>query len=151
MKKQNKMKCKEVHKLITPFLNGSMDVKKSELFHSHLTECSSCEKLVKELSATLSILDKQKRVLPDPFMHTRILQEIENRQNTSVLLSVMRILQPIMVAAILVIGIYLGIGLGNSYVSKGEEIASADNRTLVDEFLFNEMDYEPIEIFLIDK
>ncbi|MBU1013139.1 MAG: hypothetical protein KKG99_09030 [Bacteroidetes bacterium] len=151
MKKQNKMKCKKVHKLINPFLNGSMDVEKSGLFHSHLSECRSCEKLVREMSSTLSILDKQKRVIPDPFMHTRILQEIENRQSTNVLFNIRRILQPIMVAAILIIGIYIGIGLGNSYVSEGEEIASADNRTLVDEFLFNEMDYEPFEIFLIDK
>ena len=151
MKKQNKMKCKEVHKLIGPFLNGSMDVKKSGLFRSHLSECRSCEKLVGELSATLSILDEQKRILPDPFMHTRIWQEIENRQKTNVLFSIRRIVQPIMVAAILIIGIYIGIGLGNSYVSEAEEIASVDNRTLVDEFLFNEMDYETIEIFLIDK
>lgn len=151
MKKQNKMKCKEVHKLIAPFLNGSMDVKKSELFHSHLLECRSCDQLVRELSATLSILDEQKKLSPDPFIYTRILQEIENRQSTSVVFSIRRILQPIIVAAILIIGIYIGIGLGNSYVSEGKQIASADNRTLVDEFLFNEMDYEPIEIFLIDK
>jgi len=151
MKKQNKMKCKEVHKLINPFLNGMMDVEKSELFYKHLSDCSSCEKLVSEMSATLSILDNKNRLVQDPFMHTRIMQEIENRQNATIFFSVRRILQPTMVAAILIIGIYLGIGLGNSYVSEREEIASADNRTLVDEFLFNEMDYEPIEIFLIDK
>lgn len=151
MKKQNKMKCKEVHKLIGPFLNGLLDEKKSKLFHSHLSECNSCEKLVNEMSATLLILDNQKRLLPDPFMHTRIMQEIENRKHTNVVFRLGRILQPIMVAAILIIGIYVGIGLGNSYTSESEEIASADSHSLVDEFLFNEMDYEPIEIFLIDK
>ena len=145
------MKCKKIHTKIDPYLNGLLDEKELELFESHLKECVSCKQLVSEVFATLKSINHKNRLQPDPFLYTRLMQKIENRKENRLFAKIQRILQPITVAAIIIVGIYLGIGLGNSYMSEDEGMANIDNQTLIADFLFNDIEYESIEIFLLNE
>ena len=151
MRKQNKMKCKEIHKEINSYLNGKLDSKNLDLFNLHMEACSSCKKLVEDVSTTLSSLDHVNQLQPDPFLHTRLMQEIENRSTSGLLVSFQRVIQPMIAATVLILGIYLGIGLGNNYSMEGEALASAESQTLMDDYLFNDIEYEAVEIFLLNE
>ncbi len=151
MRKQNKMKCKEIHKGINSYLEGKMDSKNQDLFNAHLEACSSCKKLVEEVSTTLSSFDQVNKLQPDPFMYTRLMQEIENRSKTGLWINFQRIIQPIAAAAVLIIGMFIGIGIGNNYSMDGEVLASAESQTLMDDYLFNDIEYEAVEIFLLNE
>ncbi len=145
------MKCKEIHKQINPYLNGALDVVQSKSFESHLEECTSCRLLLANVTATMSSIENREILQPNPFLFTRISQEIENRANKSPVAGLQRILQPIAIVAILAVGIYMGIGLGNSYVYVEDEYASSEIESIVDGFLFDDMKYESIEIFLMNE
>lgn len=145
------MKCKEIHNQISPYLGGLLDEKRLELFESHLDGCVLCKQLVNEVSATMISADDEQRLLPDPFLSTRLLQEIENRAENRLFTRIQRILQPVAIVTMLFIGAYLGIGLGNSFRSNQDELIKAESETLIADFLFNDIDYESIELFLLEE
>ncbi len=151
MSKQNKMKCREIHQNISSYINGSLSGQEFENFESHLETCTSCAQLLANVTSTLSSIDVRAQLQPNPYLYTRLIQEIENRKQKGWIAGMQRILQPIAFVAILIIGVYLGIGLGNNYVVIDEEYASTEMQNFVDDYLFNDMDYEPIESFLLDK
>lgn len=132
-------------------MNQNLEPKKLELFNSHLEECISCKNLVTEVSATLSSSDNSESLKADPFLYTRLMQEIENRSTAGLAIRFQRILQPIAAAAIIIIGIYVGIGLGNNYSLDREGFASIEDQTLIDDYLFNDIEYESAEIFLLNE
>ena len=76
---------------------------------------------------------------------------IENRKENKLLTRFQRILQPIAIVALLFVGVFLGIGLGNNYVSVRENLMDIESETLVADFLFNDVDIESIELFLIEE
>jgi predicted anti-sigma-YlaC factor YlaD len=145
------MKCKEIHQGINSYLDKKLEADSLDLFNSHLKACSSCKRLVDEVSATWSGIDQVEKLQSDPFLYTRIMQEVENRTLTGVSRAIQRILQPMVAAAILVIGIYIGVGLGNNYSMDSEVFASAESQTLMDDYLFNDIEYESVEIFLLNE
>ncbi len=145
------MKCKEIHHQINPYLSGLLDDKKRMLFESHLEECVLCKQLINEVNATIISADNEQRLQADPFLSTRLLQEIENRKENRLLAKVQRILQPIAFVALLFIGAYLGIGLGNSFVSESDGIMITESETLVADFLLNDIDYGSIELILLEE
>lgn len=145
------MNCKEVHHKIIQYLDGDMDEETRILFMFHLRSCSSCERLLNEIDATYILYNKRDNLKADPFMFSQITQEIENRRSTnSISFNYLPILRPIAAAAVLVIGIYLGIGLGEQYVAEGNNIALTDIQLMEDEFLFNDISFESIESFLLN-
>lgn len=146
------MNCKEVYIKIIQYLEGDMDEKTRILFMSHLRNCSLCEHLLNEVDATFNLYNNRDMLKTDPFMFTRITQEIENRRSSNSLSSkYFHILRPMVVAAVLIIGIYLGIGLGEQYVAEENNIAISDIQLMENEFLFNDFSFESIESFLLNE
>ncbi len=145
------MKCKEIHNQINPYLSGLLDDKKRELFESHIEACVLCKQLINEVNATIISADDEQRLQPDPFLATRLLQDIENRKENRLFAKVQRILQPVALVALLFIGAYLGIGLGNSFVSESDGLTINESETLVADFLFNDIDYGSIELILLEE
>lgn len=145
------MKCKEIHNQINPYLNGLLDEEKLRLFQAHLDECVLCKQLVIEVSATMISADGDEKLMADPFLSTRLIQIIENRKENKLWSGVQRILQPVAMVSLLLVGAYLGIGLGNNYVTGRDNLMNTESETLVADFLFNDIDFESIELFLLEE
>lgn len=111
------MKCKEIHKSLNSYLNKSLGQDAEHNFRLHLKECASCAQMVQEIKQTMSLLDKPKRLEVDPFMHTRIIAQLDS-QNESKSIRFAQIFQPIVLSAMIMVGVYLGIGLGSQFYAE---------------------------------
>jgi predicted anti-sigma-YlaC factor YlaD len=110
------MNCKEIHKNLNAYLDDHLDTKSRGEFDLHMKECASCNQVVSEVKATLTLLGSSKELEPDPFMHTRIIAELERENEMP--WSVQKILQPIMLSVLILTGVYLGVGLGNRFYNE---------------------------------
>ncbi|MBC35649.1 MAG: hypothetical protein CL663_06395 [Bacteroidetes bacterium] len=108
------MNCKEIHNKLNAYLESSLDDDQLRDFNMHLDACDTCKKVVSEMELTMQILDRPVKLEADPFMHTRIIAELENESET-VKWKFKQVLQPVLLGMIILVGVYLGIGLGNRF------------------------------------
>lgn len=111
------MQCNQLHKSLNSYLNKSLGQDATHDFSLHLKECASCAQMVQEIEQTMSLLDKPKRLEVDPFMHTRIIAQLDS-QNESKSVRFAQIFQPIVLGAMIMVGVYLGIGLGSQFYAE---------------------------------
>lgn len=145
------MNCKQINNKLIFYIEKSLSSEDMQQVNYHLNRCDSCKNISVLLSSSLNIINKEKRVEVNPFMHTRVLQALENRKNqTGLAFNAMfkRVLQPMLYSAILVVGIGFGISMGNMATkSPYNTYANAD----MDELFLNDFNEEPIEFFLLNE
>lgn len=117
----------------------------------HLGSCPDCALFAEEMKKTLSILNLEKNPEVTPFFYTRVKAKLENQQEAESFATrrpmLVRVLQPVAFSLLLVLGIYVGIRLGNTTSPKpGHMIAKQEIIPY-----WNELDAEPIESFLLNQ
>lgn len=146
----NTMKCKTVQRKMISYSELEFKDKEQEAFFEHISSCQSCNHLYEELQLTYQLIEK-KEVLPEnPFLLTRIMQKIEERnsEKEAVIPVYQRILQPVLLSLLLLVGIFGGIQMGNSYEMVETESLSETQST---EYFFNDMQQEKMEIYLLNE
>lgn len=145
------MKCKTIHKKLIFFLEGSLSGEEAEQVGCHLSTCSDCFSFAEELKSTLGIIDKEKSAETNPFFYTRLKARMENKEaepNVKRSPVLQRILQPVALSALLILGIYSGIKIGQA-----PGVNDSGNSLSEQEIIpfLNEMEDEPIEVFLMEN
>jgi hypothetical protein len=97
----------------------------------------------KELEATYALLGKEERLESNPFLFTRIEQQIENRESSGSQSSFYRVLQPIFMSVLLLVAVWGGIKIGNSYTLEAQ---MSDT-----EYFMSDMEHESFEIALLNE
>jgi len=149
MNKQNKMDCKTIHSKLFFYLEGSLGNEEALQVESHIVRCAGCRAFAEELKATISFIEKEKKAELAPFFYTRLKAKLEIREKTApgfIRYRPVRILQPALFSLLLIIGIYTGVQIGQS----GKNIQAAQTQEEMIPFL-NEMETEPIEVFLSEQ
>lgn len=143
------MKCKNLHKKLIFFLEGDLSPAKMNEVQNHLVGCSSCASFAKELKLTLGIIEIEKNPEINPYFYTRLKAKLENRAESPVLgrLILAKVLQPAIFSILLIIGIYLGIKIGQPASSKQYSITLMQNQEIP---YLNEMAAETIESSLME-
>ena len=137
-KKLQIMDCKEVHNKMVFFLEGSLSDYDKQLTNSHIMQCNDCKLYASRIENMLEIINKQKRIEPKPFLHTRVMAKIENKEvNRAIFYR--RVLQPIILSAIVLFAIFGGFTIGKSYISNST--STQVNET----YYWNDFSQEPIE------
>ncbi|MCF8303491.1 MAG: zf-HC2 domain-containing protein [Bacteroidales bacterium] len=109
------MKCREVHNKIYFFIDNDLAEEEASHIREHIGQCDSCRHLYEEMMATVSVIEREKQVEINPFFYTRLQQHIQNNEPVYVRKpSLIRSLQWIP-AALVIIGLVIGIILGNAY------------------------------------
>jgi predicted anti-sigma-YlaC factor YlaD len=148
------MICKEVHKRINSYLNDQLTKVESLDFELHLEGCASCRNIINEVKQTLELANEKNQISANPFMFTRIQQQIINHDNKSTGVW-QRVLQPIAAVAIIVIGLSAGIGLGTKYYNDNAnyvvESSETDSQLSNDKIYLDAIAYESIESFLLTE
>ncbi len=146
------MNCKEVNSNLIFYIEDELQPDKKTEIKEHLQSCQDCNKLFLDIKETFTIIEKEKKIKPNPFLFTRIQQQISNleeQKSSSVLQpNFIKILQPVTLSLLLLSGIVFGIFLGSSF-QKQEQ-----NQTIVhqtDEFYLNDFQLEKIETFLLTE
>lgn len=143
------MKCREVRKRLTDYASGDLKPATYTVVRKHLELCAECSALLEELNSTMELIDKRKRLEPNPFLYTRIKEKLSDSGKDEVRLRVpvyKRILQPIMLSLIMAGALFTGIKIGNTMVKKQEQALNSIEET---KYYLNDMEHESLEMFLM--
>lgn len=145
------MNCKSVQSKLIFFSDGELDSNESAIVSEHLNSCSSCSNLYNELIISLGLIKKKKTLEINPFLYTRIQQQLDVIKNGKVQVSknrgFKRLVQPVFLSILLIAGIWSGVQLGNI-----AEMDQQQNQTVsyADEFYFDGLEQENIEACLLN-
>jgi hypothetical protein len=117
------MDCKQIEKNIVFFIDKELSSEKNIAFISHINHCERCSVLVENISKTI---DTKNNIPEDFYFYTRLKQKMDSKSIPIPFFS-RRILQPIALFSLLIIGGYMGVFIGNQY--KSISMTTEDNRT----------------------
>ena len=145
------MNCKEINKNLIFYIEGELQSEKEIELQEHLKNCHDCNVLFMNLKETLTIITKEKAIKPNPFLFTRIQQDISNLKEPGKMLfsppAFTKILQTAAFSLLLIMGVIFGISVGNSLHDQ------TPNQSVVhqsDEFYLNDLQQEAIESILLN-
>lgn len=146
------MKCKEVNKKLVSYINNELSNTENENVKSHLESCAICNEIVVELQNTMNLFDDRITLQPNPFLYTRILQELNIlhtvQDNNGFLPVFKRVLLPVIFSLLLIFSVFLGITLGNIYETNQQE---KETSLLTIEYFFNDLEQETVEVSLLKE
>ncbi len=148
--KEIKMNCKSVNKKLIFYIDNETSKSEHEEIQAHLKSCKKCSALYYELKTTLKLIGERKTPEPNPFLYTRIKQELERRKSREKFynFSLNRVLQPVFLSFLLILGVAGGIKLGSMYETKQNNQNVISQTT---EFYLNDFEQEKIEAFLLNN
>lgn len=146
------MKCKTANKKLILYFNNELSVAEDEAIKNHLKNCENCYNLYSDLKTTYNLIEKKETLKPNPFLYTRINQQlinIKNKENQPVFIPAYRkVLQTVLLSFVILIAVGAGIKLGSLSGIQQEEKILVSPTT---EFYFNDLGQEKIEVFLLNE
>jgi hypothetical protein len=144
------MKCNKLYKDLIFFVEGSLSPERKKEINYHLSDCDTCRKFVNELTYSLEIIDKEKKIETNPFLYSRILYKINNFEESAHTFRVfaLKTLRPVFVILLILFGIFSGIKLGNSYSSK---YINEDSELQIITYYLNDLQHESVETILLSE
>ncbi len=108
------MDCLFIRRNLFSYQEHKLSDKDTKEFEAHLLSCAECSRIVSEFRSVTSVIDLRKDAEPNPFAGTRIIQRLEsemesNKEKREPVF--IRILQPLAVAALLVIAVIIGFSI----------------------------------------
>jgi len=144
------MNCKEVNKNLIFYIDGELKPEKETEIQEHLMNCKDCNILFLNLKESMAIITQEKEAKPNPFLFTRIQEEISNleepRKAYILRPNFIKVLQAVTLSLLLVVGVIFGISMGNSIQYQTPEQSMVYQS---DEFYLNDLQQETIEAFLL--
>jgi predicted anti-sigma-YlaC factor YlaD len=143
------MTCKEVKKNLIFYHYGEIDKQKAKEIKEHLQNCKSCAAEYQKLQLALNYMDAEAKTQANPFIWTRIKARLEQAEQYQPLPKWVRVLQPVLLVILVVVGLFLGIQLGKLYtIPESKYVAIAE---LEEQGLFVSIDQIDSPIILINN
>ncbi len=129
------MKCKQVQKRLSAFLDEELDTTLADEIRNHLQGCSQCHQQAEKLQGVYAWMAQPQAVAPDLFMLSRVRTAVARPHHASPAAGrVNRFLIPATVAAGLALGILLGANLVNYWPAGYPETAQNEEALLYSEW-----------------
>ncbi|MDD5169712.1 MAG: zf-HC2 domain-containing protein [Syntrophales bacterium] len=117
------MNCRNIRKRLAPYQDGELSADERKLISAHLQECPSCRDVYAEMEDAWRSLDHIREVEPSPQFYRNLSRKIHAvpegpRLGFSWLWQLFP--APVATFAILLIGLSLGIFLGNFIATEGQ-------------------------------
>lgn len=131
-------------------MNGELSRPEALQVEEHLQSCESCYGLFSDLQQTFGLVEKRKDAVPNPFLYTRIMQQLEDadasrsREGHSL---AKRVLQPVLVAAMLFVAVFSGVQLGNAYERRPGRKVVVEKTTA---YYLNDLQQEQLEMSILN-
>jgi predicted anti-sigma-YlaC factor YlaD len=120
------MKCKEVNKKLSKFIDNKLSQNDNLLIKSHIDNCKICSSNYNNLVNTLNLLKPTKNIEEQAFYYTRLRQKMENKMEvkTSIIDLILgkRIMQASLYLTSIVIAVFIGIQIG-SYSNSNDQLS----------------------------
>jgi anti-sigma factor RsiW len=119
------MKCNEILRLLPPYLDGEVPGRVRDGVSAHLSSCPACRSEMEALTADIGLLELAGTPEVTPFLATRVMAEIRQRQ----VIPVRRAFRPgwvlSMAAGVMLVALSLGVGtLVGSGLAQGSTSAT---------------------------
>lgn len=138
-------KCENIEpKLIFYFYEELSETEKLQV-EEHLQNCPKCLQSYKKISTGLSVVEVEKKQAVNPFIATRVLQEISEKRSKQV--TVRRFLQPALATAAVVTGIMFGVYFGSMYQTEN----NYQSNTYQEEYYFNDIQQDPFLSYALEE
>ena len=148
------MNCKKIQSDLIFFFYKELPEAKYQIIEAHLQECEKCNLIFLKLKSSLSVIETEKEIEVNPFIYTRIQQQIaqiSNKQNAREFVPVFkRIFQPALITLVIIFGLLLGIFIGNHYQTNNNSIYLT-NQSQTEEYYLNDFQQEPYLSYLIEE
>lgn len=108
------MNCSFIRRNLFSYQEHKLSDKDNKEFEAHLILCTECSRIVSEFQSLTSVIDLRKIAEPNPFAGTRIIERLESELESSKEKRepvFIRMLQPLVVAALLVIAVMIGFSI----------------------------------------
>ena len=111
------MNCQLCQKELDAYREGRLPADTRTQVEAHLGVCKKCAESYKLLTLAERVINKEKELLPNPFLQTRIMAQIENLETSRnrVIPTYIRALRPAVITTSLAAAIFLGVIMGNIY------------------------------------
>lgn len=111
------MNCQLCQKESDAYREGRLPADTRTQVETHLGVCKKCAESYKLQTLAERIIKKEKELLPNPFLQTRIMAQIENLETARnrAIQTYMRALRPAIIATSLAAAIFFGVIMGNIY------------------------------------
>jgi len=112
------MKHKEIQKRLLRYIDAKLPPEDRKEIQLHLQRCEQCRKDLQLLSGTWSLSQSIRRVQPSPFLWNKISTQLEGKTQKGRLvykveLFIRQTARPALTVAIVLLGLFIGIKLGN--------------------------------------
>ncbi len=151
------MECKNFKNNILNFYYHECNTKISGEMQEHVSACSECAELFRQVSLVLGSTDPVKEVKPDSFYYTRLSSKINVQPESHVYTRFfVRLAQPLLAACFAVFGIFIGYKIvdglqnNNSMVSKSDQVEVAELQ-LAEEYFPHSANEENIETYYLNE
>jgi len=117
------MKHKEILKKLLRYIDAELPSEEREEIQLHLKRCEQCRKDVRLLSGIWSLSQPVSRAQPSPFLWNKIAAQLEGKPQKEQLMHkagafIRQTARPALTAAIVVLGLFIGIQLGNHLIQE---------------------------------
>lgn len=113
------MNCKVCQEQLDSYLEGSLPEETSRQMEEHLKDCAECGASLSSYALFQQGVDQEKNLPCNPFLSARIMARIEQAEISPVFhrerILYARFLQPAVLTFSIVLILYLGMMIGNSY------------------------------------
>jgi len=109
------MNCQLCQENLDAYLEGILPSDMKTQLESHLKECETCNQMYRIQVLADRVVGYEKELEPDPFLITRVMAKIENREISGYRSGDIftRILRPVLMTLSLAAAVFLGIMIGN--------------------------------------
>lgn len=148
----SEMDCTTTKKNLFSFLENKVSPEESLQIAAHLKDCKHCNGQYLQLKQVLAQLPNLKQENPNPFLFTRIEQQISQEQEqTQDLPRFARIFNPVLVSVLLVATVVIGISMFSQ--NNATSTTPGENQTsmIASQYHMNASDQDVIETYYLTE
>ncbi|MFW6218488.1 MAG: zf-HC2 domain-containing protein [Bacteroidota bacterium] len=149
-----KIQCKEINHYLFDYAEKNLDDKLREEISAHLQECKECHYRLIILEKALDVIENEKEIPDDPWFYNKLKARMENARVEEISTTPTtwpRVLQPVLVSAIIVIfaisGMLLGNTISRNFIFPAENLNRYE--VIANDYYLNGIEEENIEIILL--
>lgn len=137
------MNCQLCQKELDAYREGRLPTDTLAQVEIHLEVCKKCAEIYNLQTLAERIINKEKELLPNPFLQTRIMAQIENLETSHyrAIPTYIRVLRQAIIATSLAAAIFSGVMMGSIYKPAGNGKATPVELALINDATIESVDF----------
>jgi predicted anti-sigma-YlaC factor YlaD len=129
------MNCQSCHKEFDAYREGKLSDDMRVKVEEHLLSCAECKELYALQLLVEKVVSIEKALAPEPYLLTRIMAQIENREEgvSKIMSPFKRVLRPVLIMTAMAAAIFAGVLVGNIYKPSNKVISMPVELALMDD------------------